>query len=82
MLEDIPSKISIPEHRLLNVSDKNELLNKFAEHELAKINVHEIMSRYYNAKIGDIFHIIRPSYTAGKSIFYRRVVNGTIDILF
>lgn len=82
MLEDIPSKIFIPDHKILNQSDKNELLSKFSEFELAKINVNEIMSRYYNAKIGDIFRIVRPSYMAGHNIFYRRVVNGTIDILF
>ena len=40
------------------------------------------MSRYYGAKIGDIFRIIRPSMTAGKNIFYRRVVKGSLDILF
>jgi DNA-directed RNA polymerase subunit H (RpoH/RPB5) len=82
MLEDIPSKIFIPEHKLLSLSEKNELLSKFSEHELAKINVHEIMSRYYNAKVGDIFRITRPSYIAGKNIFYRRVINSSIDILF
>ena len=82
MLEDIPSKIFIPEHRILSLSEKNELLSKFNEHELSKIFVSEIMSRYYNAKIGDIFRISRPSYTAGKNIFYRRVVNSSIDILF
>ena len=40
------------------------------------------MSRYYLAKLGDIFRIIRPSITAGKNIFYRRVVPGKIDQLF
>ena len=82
MLEDIPSKIFIPEHILLSNTDKNELLSKFNEHDLSKIYVNEIMSRYYNAKIGDIFRIVRPSYTAGRNIFYRRVVNSSIDILF
>jgi DNA-directed RNA polymerase subunit H (RpoH/RPB5) len=82
MLEDIPSKVFIPEHQLMNSEEKAELLEKFSESELARILLTDIMARYYGAKIGDIFKIIRPSFTAGKNVFYRRVVNGSWDILF
>ncbi len=82
MLEDIPSKIFIPEHQLMNSEEKAELLDKFSESELARILLTDVMARYYGAKIGDIFRIIRPSFTAGKNVFYRRVVNGSWDILF
>jgi DNA-directed RNA polymerase subunit H (RpoH/RPB5) len=82
MLEDIPSKVFMPEHQLLNNMEKDEILSKFAEKELAKMFVTDRMARYYAAKIGDIFRIIRPSLTAGKNVFYRRVVNGSWDILF
>jgi len=82
MLEDLPSKDFIPQHELLDINEKNEILNKFKESNLAKILITDIMTRYYNAKIGDIFRIIRPSITAGKNIFYRKVVNGSLDILF
>lgn len=82
MLEDIPSKIFIPEHHLMAEDDKAELLEKFAEHELGRILLTDIMARYYGAKNGDIFRIIRPSFTAGKNVYYRRVVNGSWDILF
>ena len=82
MLEDIPAKIFIPEHKLLTSDEKKELLSKFSELDLAKIFVTDIMSRYYGAKIGDIFRIIRPSIIAGNNVFYRRVVTGTLDILF
>ena len=82
MLEDIPSKIFIPEHQLMNSEEKGELLEKFTESELARILLTDMMARYYEAKIGDIFRIIRPSFTAGKNVFYRRVVNGSWDILF
>jgi DNA-directed RNA polymerase I, II, and III subunit RPABC1 len=81
-MEDIPSKVFIPKHELLNGEEKTELLSKFSETELSKILVTDMMSRYYGAKIGDIFRIIRPSFTAGMNIFYRRVVNGTLDVLF
>jgi DNA-directed RNA polymerase subunit H (RpoH/RPB5) len=82
MLEDLPSKTFIPEHILLNKEEKAELLSKFTELELAKLLVTDRMARYYYAKIGDIFRIIRPSITSGKNVFYRRVVNGSWDILF
>ena len=82
MMEDIPSKIFIPEHQLLTEEEKTNILETFKETELAKINDTDIMSRYYQAKFGDIFRIIRPSITAGKNIFYRRVVVGKIDQLF
>ena len=82
MMEDIPSKDFLPKHELLVQEEKDEILSKIAENELAKIYVTDKMSRYYGAKIGDIFRITRPSITAGYNIFYRRVVNGTIDIIF
>ncbi len=81
MMEDIPSKVFIPKHELLGSEEKKEILDKFSENEFAKILVTDMMSRYYGAKIGDIFRITRPSITAGKNIFYRRVINGTLDII-
>lgn len=82
MMEDIPSKIFIPEHQLLTEEEKKNILETFKENELAKINDTDIMSRYYLAKFGDIFRIIRPSITAGKNIFYRRVVVGSLNQMF
>ena len=82
MLEDIPSKSFIPEHQLLSVDELNELLSKFSHNELSIIYNTDMMSRYYNAKVGDVFRIIRPTVTSGNSIFYRRVHNGPWDILF
>jgi DNA-directed RNA polymerase subunit H (RpoH/RPB5) len=82
MLEDIPSKVFIPEHQLLNNEEKNELLEKLNENELPIIFDTDIMSRYYNAKFGDIFRIVRSSLTSGTSIAYRRVAHGSLDLLY
>jgi DNA-directed RNA polymerase subunit H (RpoH/RPB5) len=82
MLEDIPSKIFIPKHELLGEEEKKELLLKFNENELSNILDVDMMSRYYNAKSGDIFKIIRPSIVAGNSIFYRKVIHGSLDLLY
>jgi DNA-directed RNA polymerase I, II, and III subunit RPABC1 len=82
MMEDIPSKLFIPEHILLTNEEKKEFLEIFKENELAKINDTDMMSRYYAAQVGDIFKIVRPSLTAGKNVFYRKVVSGNINQLF
>jgi DNA-directed RNA polymerase I, II, and III subunit RPABC1 len=82
LMEDLPAKIFIPEHQLLSDDEKKNILETFKETELAKINDTDVMSRHFAAKIGDIFRIIRPSITAGKNIFYRRVVAGNINQLF
>ena len=82
MLEDIPMKIFIPEHQLLNKEEKEELLSKFSENELSIILDIDMMSRYYKAQVGDIFKIIRPSIVSGNSIFYRKVNHGSIDLMF
>jgi DNA-directed RNA polymerase subunit H (RpoH/RPB5) len=82
MLEDIPSKVFMAKHEIISNEEKEELLSKFSESCLSHILVTDMMTRYYNAKIGDIMRITRPSITSGKNICYRKVVNGTIDILF
>jgi DNA-directed RNA polymerase subunit H (RpoH/RPB5) len=82
MSEDIPSKIFIPKHQIISQAEKDELLSKFSELDFGRILLTDMMARYYAAKIGDIFRITRPSFTAGKNIYYRRVVNGSWDILF
>ena len=82
MLEDIPSKITIPTHQLLSEEEIKDLLLKYNDYELSTIFTTDMMARYYNAKVGDIFRIIRPSLTSGLSIFYRRVQTGNLDILF
>jgi len=82
LLEEIPAKNIIPEHQLLSEADKEKLLEKFKLSELSKIYSTDIMVRYYNAKVNDVFRIIRPNITSGKSIFYRVVVPGKVEQLF
>lgn len=74
MIEDITKKKFIPVHQLLTQVEKNELFTRFNENELSIILSSDPMSRYYNAKLGDVFKIIRPSSTSGYSPFYRRIV--------
>jgi DNA-directed RNA polymerase subunit H (RpoH/RPB5) len=82
MLEDLPTKDFIPEHILLSSEEKELVLKKFDEHQLPLILDTDPMARYYGAKVDDIFKIVRPSITAGKTIYYRRVYYGSLDSLF
>lgn len=82
MLEDIPSKVFIPKHILLQGNELTEISAKFNDNDFGKIYVTDIMARYYNAQIGNIFKIIRPSIVSGNNIYYRKVINASIDILF
>ncbi len=79
-LEDIPSKEIIPQHILLNIDEKKELLDSFGLNELGRIYSTDIMARYYGTKINDVFRIIRPNINSGTSVYYRLVVPGNLDI--
>jgi DNA-directed RNA polymerase subunit H (RpoH/RPB5) len=78
-LEDIPAKDFIPEHILLNTDEKNELLDSFGLNELGRIYSTDIMTRYYGAKLNDVFRIIRPNISCGTAIYYRLVVPGNME---
>ena len=82
LLIDIGTVSYIPKHQLLNDDEKKELLSKVPERNIAYIYNTDRMAREFNASIGDIFRITRPSIVAGKNIFYRRVINGPWDVLF
>lgn len=82
MIEDIINKDFVPDHQILSNEEKQEILSKFNENDLSIIFNTDMMSRYYGAENGDIFKIIRPTLTSGKSIAYRRVHQGSWDILF
>tara|TARA_Y100000590_G_scaffold465990_1_gene639917 strand:+ start:4514 stop:5128 length:615 start_codon:yes stop_codon:yes gene_type:complete len=81
MLEDIPSKNIVPEHQLLSDNDKEELKKVYDISFFPKIYNTDMMSRYYGAKVGDIFRIKRLNLNSGISTYYRRVVKDS-NILF
>jgi DNA-directed RNA polymerase subunit H (RpoH/RPB5) len=40
------------------------------------------VARYYAAKPGDVFRIIRPSPFAGMAFHYRQVIDSNVKILY
>lgn len=67
--------IDCPVHKLLTDEEKKDVMEHYhlKENQLSKIRIDSPISRYYGAKSGQVFKIIRYSPTAGESIFYRIV---------
>jgi len=72
----------VPQHILLSPEEKENYLNTFNHQirDMKKILVNDPISKFYGAKVGDMFKIIRPSITAGKDIDYRIVIPGEIKL--
>ncbi len=75
---DIKKHLLVPEHSKLNKTEIKELLDKYdiTVNELPKIPASDAAIQGLNASPGDVIKIIRNSPTAGKSIYYRVVING------
>ncbi len=65
----------VPKHVLLNESEKRELLLTYdiRDTQLPRILTTDFVTRYYGAKVGDIFRIYRNSPSTGLTISYRIV---------
>ena len=70
--------ILVPKHSKLNDKETKELLETYhiTPQELPRILKKDPAIADLNAKPGDIIKIERESPTAGKSLFYRVVINA------
>jgi len=69
--------ILVPKHELLSDKEKDEFMQAYdlRKKNIPKISVRDPVSKYYAAKKGDIFRIIRMSETTGYYVTYRIVGN-------
>lgn len=81
MMFNLIDSIYVPKHILLTREESSQFIKEYGvqKKELPRIFVSDPVARYYNAKIGQIFKIIRPSETSGYSNYYRIVVTDTIQ---
>ena len=72
-----------PKFRLLSKTEVEDYFKVFdnKKREMPRILDSDPVARYFNANIGDILEIIRPSITSGEAISYRIVVQGNLNFL-
>jgi len=65
-------------HSKVADAEKESLLTKYDinQHDLPKIAEQDPAIKHLGVKAGDIIKIVRESKTAGKSAYYREVVEG------
>jgi len=73
-----------PKFELLTSEEKEK---KLVDYDIDQKNMSRMFSmdpvaRYYSAKAGDIFRIIRPSPFAGMSFHYRQVIDSSVKVLY
>jgi DNA-directed RNA polymerases I, II, and III subunit RPABC1 len=75
LMFNITKHVLVPKHKLLNEKEVNEVLDKYQckKSQLPKIQYDDPISRYYGARKGDVFEIVRPTPTTGTFRVYRVV---------
>jgi DNA-directed RNA polymerase subunit H (RpoH/RPB5) len=80
LMINIVDHVAVPKHYLLSEAELKSVLENYhaKRREIPEILITDPITRYYNAKVGEMFRIIRPSETAGEAPYYRLVVRGMI----
>lgn len=80
LMINVVDHVSVPHHELLSDSDTKKVLEEYLvkKKNMPKIYVNDAISRYFNAKVGQIFRIIRPSETSGLAPYHRLVIKGNV----
>ena len=75
---DVTKHVLVPKHAKASEKEKRELLERYqiSIRELPRIVMSDPAIQHLDASEGDIIKIVRPSPTAGETVFFRRVING------
>lgn len=76
MAMDVTDHESVPEHRKLEEDEVEEVLEKYDadKDQLPKIERTDAALKQMDAEVGDVIEIRRESPTAGKTTYYRTVI--------
>lgn len=76
MAIDVTEHEAVPEHRKLEEDELEEILDEYdaQKEDLPKIKDNDAALKSMEVEIGDVIEIVRESPTAGKTTYYRRVV--------
>lgn len=78
LIINIIDHVLVPTHRLMSEQERKELFLVYGQKNLPTLYVTDAIARYYNAKAGDVFEILRDELTftgpVGKYKFFRLVV--------
>lgn len=78
MAIDITDHKAVPEHRKLDEEEAEEILEKYGadKDEIPQIERTDAALKQIDVEVGDVIEIERDSPTAGKTTYYRVVVEG------
>lgn len=76
LVSEVIENLLVPKHFILSNSDLSELLKKtgFRLEEMPQILSSDPAIKNLKAEKNDVIKIIRISQTAGKTVYYRRVI--------
>lgn len=76
MAMDVSNHESVPQHRKLEEDEVEEVLEKYDadKDQLPKIERTDAALKQMDAEVGDVIEIRRESPTAGKTTYYRTVI--------
>ncbi len=74
----VTGHLLVPKHEILPAEARQKVLEKYnaSPEQLPYILASDAVIKEIGAKPGDLIKILRPSETAGESVYYRLVVEG------
>ncbi len=78
MAIDITDHRAVPEHRKLDEDEAEEVFERYGtqKEDLPRIERTDAALKQMDAEVGDVIEIERESPTAGKTTYYRVVIEG------
>ncbi|KAJ9090028.1 DNA-directed RNA polymerases II 24 kDa polypeptide (RNA polymerase II subunit 5) [Entomophthora muscae] len=79
LIINITHHVLVPQHIPISNDEKKNLLERYhlKESQLPRIYSNDPIARYLGLKQGQVVKIVRPSESAGRSIFYRICIKHT-----